>query len=362
MSYKNILLLLFIIVCFILILEVGLRIFSYPVYGFEEGFFEQDEIRGYKLSPNFIGTHSIYNKISEVRTNLKGLRDDREYSYEKGNSTRILILGDSLTFGNGVDVEESYPEYLRELYKDENVEVINLAVPGYGINNEYLSFIEEGFKYNPDIILIEYVTNDWNTHQIVKRSDGKEAVNISHTLLVNKKGVIASPSKKISLHSIHLSLLFKFRSYSFIYSKSRLILNSIINKFWSKQGMPPAYWDVNSQEYQEAYDGYYSLLKQLQESTDARIVIFIGTFTDDFISEEEVKDIFNIDYDVSPLQTQESVKEIANKLDIEVIEVISKDETIFLEVDGHWNAKGNKMVADVIFKQLGKFINKKTYN
>lgn len=355
---KKILLFVIIILVFFIFLEIILRLFSYPIYGFEKGFFQQDDITGYNLSSNFTGTHSIYGKISDVRTNSHGLRDDREYLYEKRNSTRIIILGDSFAFGNGVNIEESYPEYLRELYKNQDVEVINFGVPGYGINNEYLSFIEEGLNYDPDVVLIGYVTNDWNTHQIIKKDDGQYIINKSHTLFVNKKGLMVSPSKKISLHSIHLFLLFEIRSYSFIYSKSRLILDNVVNIFYTHKAIPSYYWDNSSLEYKQAYDGYYSLLKMLKESTNATIVIFIGPFCNDLVSQEEVKNNYGIDYDLDILQTQKSVKEIANKLEIKVIEVSSEEKDIFLAVDGHWNFKGHKIMAEKIYDDLRPIIEK----
>ena len=350
---KNILLLILVIVMFFLLLEIVLRLLSYPGYGFEEGFFEKDDVIGYKLSSNFSGTHSIYGKVSDVRTNSKGLRDDREYDYEKKNF-RIVILGDSMTFGNGVNIEESYPEYLRELFSNQNVEVINLGVPGYGINNEYLSFIEEGSKYNPNIILIGYVTNDWNTHQMIKKDNEKYIIDKNYSLPINDKGLLASSSNKFSVRSVHLFLLFNIKSYSFVYTKMRLLLSGIINKYWDTEVIPAYFWDSNSLEYKQAYDGYYSILKMLKKRTNATIVIFIGPFRENVLNSEDIQKQFSIAYDVNVLQTQNSIKEIANRLNISVIEVTYNNTDIFIKTDGHWNAKGNKMMADTLYSELKK--------
>lgn len=343
------------LMCFV-ILEVSLRIVSYPVYGFQEGVFMKDKNIGYKLSPNYEGVQSIYGKTFELRTNSDGLRDDREYSYERTDKVRILILGDSYAFGNGVNLEETYAEFLREDY--ENAEIINLGVPGYGINNEYLSYVYEGAKYNPDIILIGFMNNDWGTHQILE-SNGTPSINEAFSLPVNDKGLLASSEG--FPRNVHLWLLFHVRSYSFAYTKSRLILRSVIDRYWGDQGIPIYFKEKNSSEYKEAYEGYKTLLKDLKESTNATIVILIPPFTEDLYSQEQVQQAYHITYPVNTRQAKESVKEIAKELNIRVIEIESDDPSIYLPVDNHWNPNGHRLVADGLYRGLnGLIVEKET--
>ena len=75
-------------------------------------------------------------------------------------------------------------------------------------------------------------------------------------------------------------------------------------------------------------------------------------------TQEDIKKEYGIDYYVNPKQTQESVAEIANKLNISVIKIESDDPTIFIKVDGHWNAKGNKMISEKLFSELKPLIEK----
>ena len=42
----------------------------------------------------------------------------------------------------------------------ERVQVINLAVPGYGTDQQYWSLLQKGFAYEPDIVLLCMVLND----------------------------------------------------------------------------------------------------------------------------------------------------------------------------------------------------------
>lgn len=351
MKKSNIFLLLFTLLFFLLTFEVLLRIFAYPVYGFQKGNFVYDDIVGYKLSPNYSGIQSIYGKTVRIDINSEGMRDFRNYTYDKEEDTyRILILGDSNAFGNGNDLNQTYAEYLRQDFYGENVEIINMGVPGYGINNEYLTFIEEGKKYNPDLVLLQFTGNDWGTHHLFEEN-GKLVVDKTNSLIANKNGLLVNSVSDKGIRSVHLFLLWNLRSYSFVYTKLRNILSNAVNKYWAKN-VPAFLYNPNSAEYKQAYEGYFSLLKKLKENTNATIFILIAPDIIDNLPPEEIQKEYNLNYSINPPQTKESVAEMAQKLNISLIRFISDEQDIFLKVDGHLNPKGNKLFADKIYSEL----------
>jgi len=348
-----------ILIIFILLLEIFLRLFSYPTYGFGKGLFYEDEIIGYKMSQNHFGKQSIYKKTVNINTNSKGLRDFREYNYERNNRKRILILGDSSSFGNGVELENSYSELLRKKFKGE-VEIINFGVPGYGINNEYLYFSQEGIKYNPDIVLIQFSHNDWGTHQIIEGEE--ERINRSHSFIVNKDGVLISEGTENIFRSLHLFLLMRLRSYNFFYSKTRNVFANFIYMLRKSDGdemhlfFKPSY----SIEYQEAYNGYSNLLEKLKEKTNAEIIIFTSPSVIDKVTSEQIKERYKVDYITNSSKVKESIKEMANNLDINYIDISHNNDSIFLEIDNHWNEDGNEIVAEELYLKL-KEVNKNEF-
>jgi len=338
--------------------EILLRLFSYPVYGFQKGVFVSDEIIGYKLSTNYSGDQIIFGKQFELNTNSKGLRDNKEYNYSKSKEAyRILILGDSFSFGNGVNLNESYPEYLRDNFKNKNVEIINLGVPGYGINNEYLYFIKEGIKYNPDLVIVQFCSNDWGTHKIIE-SNGIESIDTTNSLTANSKGFLIQSQDKGKLRSLHLTLLWNLRSYSFIYTKLRNVLSNIIDFLWKNQhGIPNYFSNNNSMQYLENNKGYSMIIKKLKDSTNAKILIFLGPFQLDNLDPNIIQKEYNLNYSINPKQTKQSVEEIAKQLDILSLSIYTNSTDIYLPVDGHWNAKGNKLVADELYKKIVENMN-----
>lgn len=97
---------------------------------------------------------------------------------------RILILGDSITYGQGVKKEETFSEKLEGLLNNDGkggkFEVINTGIPGLNTTEELAIFLDKGLDpglierpvstlhrgiaYQPDIVILQYtVTNDVET-------------------------------------------------------------------------------------------------------------------------------------------------------------------------------------------------------
>ncbi|MCX5679780.1 MAG: GDSL-type esterase/lipase family protein [Candidatus Omnitrophica bacterium] len=112
-----------------------------------------------------IGHEHIPNKTMKlmnvmVRINSDGFRC-KEYSVSKSNKTRIILLGDSITFGWGVEEEETFASILeRKLNKIRPTEVINFGTGNYNTEQEVNLFIEKGLKYKPDKVVVFYFIND----------------------------------------------------------------------------------------------------------------------------------------------------------------------------------------------------------
>ena len=98
----------------------------------------------------------------DVAINSKGLRD-REFAYARTPGTlRILMLGDSFTEGWGVELKDTFSKRLERLYAARGVttEVINAGVGNYNTVMEVNYFLDEGRKYDPDIVVLNFTFND----------------------------------------------------------------------------------------------------------------------------------------------------------------------------------------------------------
>jgi lysophospholipase L1-like esterase len=142
------------------VLRIGEHPWAKPVL---KTWIEPADVLGWRLPPNFEG-RGIFSEY--IRTNAEGLRDV-EHSYKKEQGTlRILGIGDSFTFGWGVQLEETFMKQLEKQLDGvagRKVETIVAGVPGYGLNQYYIYLKYYGVKYHPDIVVIAYFTDDLPT-------------------------------------------------------------------------------------------------------------------------------------------------------------------------------------------------------
>lgn len=96
----------------------------------------------------------------EIHTNSQGFRGVREYAPEKPPGTlRALVLGDSFSFGWGVRDEEVWTARLEA--ESGHLEMINLSVPGYGLDQMLVAFRTLGKGWEADRVFISVFPEDF---------------------------------------------------------------------------------------------------------------------------------------------------------------------------------------------------------
>ncbi len=94
-----------------------------------------------------------------VTLNERGERGPLRPHAKPAGVKRVVVLGDSTAWGWGVDDERAWTRLVeREL--GGAVELINLAVPGYGTDQELWTLERAGLAYEPDVVLLALVHND----------------------------------------------------------------------------------------------------------------------------------------------------------------------------------------------------------
>lgn len=111
---------------------------------------------------------------ARVQTNELGFRDNRaSIPAKEPDEFRIAVIGDSFTFGPGVEYEHLYTSLLRSRLARTHpeVRVINLAVEGYNII-QYEAVLEElGQRLQPDLIVLamfpvnDFELDDYENHR-----------------------------------------------------------------------------------------------------------------------------------------------------------------------------------------------------
>ena len=96
------------------------------------------------------------------RTNAHGLRD-RDRPAKAQGSKRVLVMGDSYTWGYAVAEEEAFPQVAERLLAERgrpDIEVINGGIPDYNSRQERQLLEQLMPIYQPDAVFLAYVVND----------------------------------------------------------------------------------------------------------------------------------------------------------------------------------------------------------
>ncbi len=72
---------------------------------------------------------------------------------------RAVAMGDSFVYGNEVGPEENFVALLD--HADNGLEVLNLGVPGYGIDQSLLKYQRYGAPLDPDIVIFGIYVSDY---------------------------------------------------------------------------------------------------------------------------------------------------------------------------------------------------------
>jgi lysophospholipase L1-like esterase len=95
-----------------------------------------------------------------VRTNAEGFRGP-QCPVARCSKKRLMFLGDSLTFGWGVEEQDTFTDLLEsKLNAIAPTEIINTASGNYNVEMETHLFLEKGLKYHPDKVVLFYFIRD----------------------------------------------------------------------------------------------------------------------------------------------------------------------------------------------------------
>ncbi len=125
------------------------------------GIFQLDEELIYSLKPNTERVWQSDEFTEDVKINSFGLRDT-ELLPRSEFERRIVVLGDSMTFGHGVSSEQTYCEQVEQLFADQGrrVDVVNAGVKGYGTDQSVKFFTTRLRQLDADLVILAVYQND----------------------------------------------------------------------------------------------------------------------------------------------------------------------------------------------------------
>jgi len=162
----------------------------------------------------------------EYDANEQGFRDYKNFVLDS-KKKKIMVLGDSFVYGLYLPNEDTIP-FLMEHKLKNTYDVFNLGMPGYGIDQMYLTYKKYAPVIKPDVIVLVFITDD--VCRAIEAHSGrldKPSFYIKHDKLVRRDGNDLNMVDHIAQRSVVLNIL-----YSKIYTIN--LASSICKKIFSE--------------------------------------------------------------------------------------------------------------------------------
>ena len=214
------------------------------------GFYKKSEFNTFTLLENYVGffkSNDDSEKEIKITTNSQGFRNTLP---NIKSQKKILILGDSYTFGVYIQDENTYSSQLSKLINDKyQYEIINAGyASGHNTDQQY-SWLSNYLNNNecPETIILGFfLGNDFNINKNNWKKKDKKGFPIkylSNNIYVDDDNFLRS--KKKSIHTVATETIYKIP----ILRESHLLIaiTKIIRRVERKIGGKSATgWDFNN--------------------------------------------------------------------------------------------------------------------
>lgn len=362
---KNIGLAIISIIILLLLGEAFLRIGAYKIVTFNSnaGFHQYDPDLGFIQIPNHEATFKARDFNVLIKSNSHGFRD-KEYQLIKGKGIkRVIVLGDSFTWGWGVEQEEIFCEVAeREM---ENTEFINLGQNAYGTAQELLILKKHGLKFAPDLIVVAFYNNDLYENYGVNKS-----VRIPYFSLEDGKLKLTHrPQPQSTTEKIKTKLKNHFLLYHLVNHRLALLkmqrkkyVEKQRKKYAERYGISGYFFKDDSEEIINAWSITEALLKEINDLSNKRLLImYIPTRlqVEDDTYQEALK-LSNIDGgEIDLLRPNKLLSRISDRHGISFLDLTQyfreeykKNVSIYFEHDGHMTKEGHRLAGKKLREKI----------
>lgn len=366
--------------------EITLRIIPGPWSG---AFFHRyDPDLGTWHFSSFSGKNVSADYTTLVSFNSFGMRD-RERTVGKSGRMRIAVLGDSFVEGLQVADSETFTRQMEELF-DEQVEVLNFGVGGFGTTQAYETYLKKVRPFRPDMVILAFLSaNDMRNNsrelELLYNGGTERKMPFPEKGTDGKWSITPVPEKSSAQNPIVLFLKRYLVLYRFLwFEKAKLVAvfseapknkplsasttaSENMSVYLSRLFVPPQKESLHFQEAWEATDWVIGELQATTEADGARFVLVT------------LPDVVHISPDPRTMLEKEYGQTLPNAFDIDYPEkhlaLLARERGfLFLDLtpafrayrdvhqltspyfsfphDGHWSPRGHELAAKTIVSYL----------
>jgi len=354
--------------------EIAVRIF-FPVENLGN-VMQFDPELGWSLVPG-----SSYHTLDRSRgldyqidVNSLGMREREFDPRSRPGTRRLLFLGDSFGFGTGVEMPWRFTDRVARCL-DEDVEVINASVPGWGTDQELIYYETRGAQLRPDIVIVTFympndVLNNSLDHLYLGTAPKPRFVLTDDSLemrLPPRPRIETKFRMRNVLRKSHFLVRVKRRIDQLNEPAAEQNYESLPEGFASSGVGPRSHWSVFQKEPDENLEAAWQTTEAIltrfsrrcrAEGAELVVFAFPSVEADDqwrsWLLEASGMDADALDFD----QPFRRMEQFCSQSGIEFLHPVdtfreaSTRRELFLEQDGHPSVDGHAVAAQVLLEWL----------
>jgi len=313
----------------------------------------------YSVKPNYEQDFINHEFRLDVRTNNVGLREDQDYS---GEPVDIGFIGDSFTFGWGVEAGERYSDIVRNAFPDKLV--LSYSYPNGHAPAYYLSFLQNHPELIPKVLVMGlFAFNDLasdTTDSEIQIDPGNGLIRQvkSRTLEVDENGFIVNKGE-ITPRPFSSDWFIRNTAIGRTYNVAQHRMKASPKPIEKPDQLKPLDLGQLDETALNALDQIRKI-DQLVKGNDSALVIFYIPFASD------ISDYPICKYSVSSCETIRKNNALGNSLaswaqhnNIHFIDPVSDfrsreqaGEKLYYYYDGHWTTKGHAAAGSLVEQYL----------
>lgn len=339
------------------------------------------------MPPYLTNIYDTFEFDSIATISAQGLRNDIVTMPKPKGVYRILAIGDSFTFGWGVDLLESWPKRLEQKFREEGkaVEIINAGFPGAGPMDE--RYVCKAYKdqFDVDAIMWGAYTDD------LYQSASRDANTQRFWAMVNSIwrtfprlhqpiiGLVGSAWPNVPL-TVKTSDIWKKQANLILKKTPRFLLRldpTIRSTFISgginadlvgRAADDPGFLTFIFQKplYNYALSVFNGRVAALESRcTEGKPLMVVYLPGSSLVSESYLQFKKKIGFDVDPRLTMFDIdspfKKIVEKYGFDYVSVLSDFRSdgcpgCYYNFDGHFTQVGHKRTADFLFPRIEEWL------
>ncbi|NEO56706.1 MAG: hypothetical protein F6K54_28700 [Okeania sp. SIO3B5] len=291
-----------------------------------------DELLGWVNIPN-ADIPNMYGQGIYFRTNSQSFRNNEDFTINiPPNKVRVICSGDSFTMGWGVSNDQTWCQLLT--LTNQRLQSINMGQGGYGVDQAYLWYKRDGTKFDHNIQIFAFITDDFVRMQRARSLGyGKPLLSLENGELVNDNFPVPRGSflvPKITEGSKYFQELRFLGLWQTLFPRKMETDNKYVVQ-------TPAI----------AIKFFEELAKINQEKNSKLVVVYLPISSDYYLNESNFwRQYLQAELEKRNIIYIDLITEFRKRMPNEQV------QTAFLGGNGHYSVSGNEFIANVLYEKL----------